>query len=167
MPQALCFADCQGRSDLRALDCIPAEEAAGTGNPRIAWLVAFLLCVVGFFPRRSETAGASAARRTAAHFLWHRDGSARPARDRERPGFPRFPLAGGRSVSTGFATLAHGSWLQADQVGFPAVVEATARFDARPRLFSALLIRFAISPPRERNPFVVWPALTLALANVT
>jgi hypothetical protein len=54
-----CEQRCRGHGALRigridrccvALNSIPAEKAAETGNPRIAWLVAFLLCLLGFFP---------------------------------------------------------------------------------------------------------------------
>jgi hypothetical protein len=84
----------------------PAEKAAETGNPCIAWLVAFLLCLLGFFPLCCTIAGVSPAHRTPAHFLRHC--MALPGLHEIERTDPWFLLAGWRSVFTGVRTLAHG-----------------------------------------------------------
>lgn len=129
-----------------ALNSIPAEEAAETGNPRIAWLVAFILCVLGFSPAALGTIAGASGCSIGPLLIFYGIAMALPGlheiqKDRDSPGFL---WQVGIPFLLAFATLAHGGWLLADAAKLPAVAEAMLGSMLGLGLFSALLIRLAV-----------------------
>ena len=136
-----------------ALNSIPAEEAAGTGNPRIAWLVAFILCVLGFSPAALGTIAGASGCAIGPLLIFYGIAMALPGlheiqKERDSPGFL---WQVGIPFLLAFATLAHAGWLQADRAQFPAVVEAMLGSMLGVGLFSALLIRVAVIAASRRS----------------
>ena len=129
-----------------ALNSIPAEKAAETGNPRIAWLVAFLLCLLGFFPGLLGMIAGASACAAGPLLIFYGIAMALPGlheieKDRDSPGF--LWQVGVPSLLA-LGTLAHDGWLQAEQAGLPAVAEAMLGSMLSLGVFSALLLRLAI-----------------------
>jgi xanthine permease XanP len=129
-----------------ALNAIPAEKAAETGNPRIAWLVALMLCVLGFFPAALGIIVGASGCTVGPLLIFYGIAMALPGlqeieRERDSPGFL---WQVGVPFLLAFATLAHAGWLQADRAQLPAVVEAMLGSMLGVGLFSALLIRIAV-----------------------
>ena len=129
-----------------ALNSIPAEKAAETGNPRIAWLVAFLLCVLGFFPGLLGMIAGASGCAAGPLLIFYGIAMALPGlreieKDRDSPGFL---WQVGVPFLLALGTLAHDGWLQADEAGLPAVAEAMLGSMLSLGVFSALLIRLAI-----------------------
>ena len=136
-----------------ALNSIPAEEAAGTGNPRIGWLVAFILCVLGFSPAALGTIAGASGCAIGPLLIFYGIAMALPGlheiqKDRDSPGFL---WQVGIPFLLAFATLAHAGWLQSDRAQFSAVVEAMLSSMLGVGLFSALLIRFAVIAASKRS----------------
>ena len=129
-----------------ALNSIPAEKAAETGNPRIAWLVAFLLFVLGFFPGLLGMIAGASGCAAGPLLIFYGIAMALPGlqeieKDRDSPGFL---WQVGVPFLLALGTLAHDGWLQADEAGLPAVAEAMLGSMLSLGVFSALLIRLAI-----------------------
>ena len=129
-----------------ALNSIPAEKAAETGNPRIAWLVAFLLCLLGFFPGLLGMIAGASACAAGPLLIFYGIAMALPGlheieKDRDSPGFL---WQVGVPFLLALGTLAHDGWLQAGEAGLPPVAEAMLGSMLSLGVFSALLIRLAI-----------------------
>jgi xanthine permease XanP len=129
-----------------ALNAIPSEKAAETGNPRIGWLVAFILCALGFFPAALGIIAGASGCTIGPLLIFYGIVMALPGLqeiEKERD-FPGFLWQVGIPLLLAFATLAHSGWLQADSAQLPAVIEAMLASMLGVGLFSALLIRFAV-----------------------
>jgi xanthine permease XanP len=136
-----------------ALNSIPAEEAAETGNPRIAWLVAFILCVLGFSPAALGIIAGASGCVVGPLLIFYGIAMALPGlheiqKERDCPGFL---WQVGIPFLLAFATLAHAGWLQADRARLPAVVEAMLGSMLGVGLFSALMIRLAVIAASRRS----------------
>ena len=129
-----------------ALNAIPSEKAAKTGNPRIAWLVAFILCALGFFPAALGIIAGASGCTIGPLLIFYGIVMALPGLqeiEKERD-FPGFLWQVGIPLLLAFATLAHTGWLQADYAQLPAVIEVMLASMLGVGLFSALLIRLAV-----------------------
>ncbi len=129
-----------------ALNSIPAEKAAETGNQRIAWLVAFILLVLGFFPGLLGMIAGASGCAAGPLLIFCGIAMAVPGlheieKERDSPGFL---WQTGVPFLLAFGTLAHGGWLQADRAELPAVAESMLGSILGLGLFSALLIRLAV-----------------------
>jgi xanthine permease XanP len=136
-----------------ALNSIPAEEAAETGNPRIAWPVAFILCVLGFSPAALGIIAGASGCVVGPLLIFYGIAMALPGlheiqKERDCPGFL---WQVGIPFLLAFATLAHAGWLQADRARLPAVVEAMLGSMLGVGLFSALMIRLAVIAASRRS----------------
>jgi xanthine permease XanP len=136
-----------------ALNSIPAEKAAQTGNPRIAWLVALILCVLGFSPVALGIIAGAPGSAVGPLLIFYGIAMALPGlheiqKERDSPGFL---WQVGIPFLLAFATLAHPGWLQADRTQLPVVVEAMLGSMLGLGLFSALFIRLAVIAASRRS----------------
>jgi len=114
MPQALCFADWPDQSERvpRSIP-FPAEKAAETGNSRIAWLVVFILCFLGFFPALLGMIAGASGCAVGPLLIFYGIAMALPGLD-EIQKDEGFLWQVGIPFVLALGTLAHGSWLQTE-----------------------------------------------------